>query len=290
MKTTQQPLIFKERRLEKGDREEGETSETCIRRNRLVHRKHPEQSLTFASAVCVFVIIPGHLVQPDAGGKVRLHPAVSPQLKRVRSVLLFIAPPPAPPTSGSCTCSSQCTGASDSVSQRHQVEGLALRPHVRAGASGSHVPIWKLVWHAGGCLIFTESSQNCCDIRPWRLLPALAVVTLGQTCNLISPSGGCTDITVPGGAGPRGGHHTCSAEPQTRAVDSELPQEPVLSGTAAERGRGSFQVDGSGTQPRACICRELWDSGSWQVSGAPAAPPPSCSPSPPACLPTCRGH
>lgn len=68
-----------------------------------------------------------------------------------------------------------------SVSQRHQVEGLAQRPHVRAGARGSHVPIWKLIWHAGGCLIFTESSQNCCDIRPWRLLPALAVVALGQT-------------------------------------------------------------------------------------------------------------
>lgn len=63
--------------------------------------KHPEQSLTFASAVRVFVIIPGRLVPPDAGGKVRLHPALSPHLKCVQSVLLFIAPPPAPPTSGS---------------------------------------------------------------------------------------------------------------------------------------------------------------------------------------------
>lgn len=31
---------------------------------------------------------------------------------------------------------------------------------MRAGASGLHVPIWNLVWHARGCLIFTESSQT----------------------------------------------------------------------------------------------------------------------------------
>lgn len=78
------------------------------------------------------------------------------------------------------------------------------------------------------------------------MLPALAVVTLGQTCNLISPSGGC--IADPGVATTPApsGRHTCSVGPQTGAQGTELPRETMLSGTAGDQGQGSLQVDGSG--------------------------------------------
>lgn len=78
-----------------------------------------------------------------------LQRALSLHPKCVRSMLLFIAPSPALPASGSRTCSSHAPGSSD-VSQPAWADGLARRPPVRDRSSGSHVPIWKLVWHAGG--------------------------------------------------------------------------------------------------------------------------------------------
>jgi len=72
-----------------------------------------------------------------------LHP------KHVRSILLFTAPSPAPPASGSRTCGCHAPGAAN-VSQRPRADRPAWQPPVRDGSSGSHVPIWKLVWHAEG--------------------------------------------------------------------------------------------------------------------------------------------
>lgn len=229
-----------------------------VGRNGLVHVEPPEQSLSSARAVCTFVIIPAPLVPPDTGEEFSLHPChieFSPETSLVGPIIAPCSSPAPPGGGGRGRCglepgrppeparaAAMHQSLRQGISARHRAGppcGLTCRP----GPVGCTCP-------SGGILSGEPGAVEYLLSLPQRSLPALAVVTPGQTCSLISPPAAGTRITFPGGTGPQSGRHTCPDEAQTRALGSELPWKPQ------RQGRGGFQVDGKGTWLRAHTCRD----------------------------------